>query len=220
MKNTMLFLLLSGMLSVQAAPIRFDFVFQDGNSGAAASGYIVFEETLLDNPTNGGNVGVNPPDGLPPGFPGEYSIPGPEVLDLSFTVTGSQSADGDYGMDDYVTVILFTNGGTLNLNGELIGQSTDGSPWGTSLFDAGDFNLFSNDVGQGLTQVHYDAFRGTSVPDGCAPFTLCSGSDSMQLISMRGTPSVIPSVPATSNISLLALLISSLLIGSIFIRKS
>ena len=218
MKYLTLCLVMIGMASAQAAPIRFDFVFEDSNTGAIADGYIVFEETLMANPTAGG-VG-NSPDGGPLPIDGVYNIPGPEILDLAFTVTGSEFSDGDYGLADYVTVILFTNGGTLDFNGELIGQPTDGSPWGTSLLDSGDFNLFSNDVNPENILESYDTVNGNTTPNGCAPFTLCTVADDMVLISLRGTPSVVPSVPSSSNLSILMLILSSLLVGFWYFRKA
>ena len=215
--------LLIGVVGVNAAPIRFDFVFEDPNNGARAEGYIVFEETLMVNPT-----GSNTPD-LPEGTveeDGSYLIPGPEVLDLAFTVTGSQTSNGTYGLDDYEEVILFTNGGTLNFNAELIGQPTNDSPWGT-VYDgsAGDFNLFSNDLiippqGNRYAEDIQGEGEGGFIPNGCNYFELCTAADNMILVSMRGTPSVVPSVPATSSMSILILSLSSLLVGFWFFRKS
>ncbi|TDR20748.1 hypothetical protein [Marinicella litoralis] len=221
MKNFALCILMIGASAVHAAPIRFDFIFEDSGNGARAEGYVVFEENLLVNPTPAdGGAGATTPEGVPDG---SYQIPGPAVLDLEFTVTGSQTSNGVYGLADYEEIILFTNGGTLNFNGELVGQPTDDDPWGTVQGgSAGDFNLFANDViGPPQSNNYSDAVQGGSVvPSGCFFFELCTPGDNMILVSMRGTPSVVPAVPATSNLSVLLLLLSSMLVGFWYFRKS
>ncbi len=223
MKKLTLCLLL-GMTAIHAAPIQFDFLFEDSVTGARAEGYIVFEETLLVNPTL--NDGGPLPNGGPPGDDGFYEIPGPAVLDLAFTVSGSQGSNGDYGIDDYASVVLFTNGGTLNLNGELVGQPTDDDPWGTVQGgSAGDFNLFSNDINPPGSADAYASANGDGgpgggiIPSGCFFFELCTATDNMFLVSMRGSPGAVQSVPASSDFGLLLLILSSLMVGFLYFRK-
>lgn len=204
-----------------AAPVRFDFVFDDPNSTARTEGYIVFEENLLYNPGNN-----------------YFILPNPAVLDLQLTVTGSIVSDGQYDISDYVEVVFETNGGTLDFTQPLIGQATDGAPWGTA-FDgsAGDFNLFpfGNGVKSGS---RYDNNRGIQggPPYGCNWFTLCeddgqggpNGASTkgiavlspMELQSMqanRGTP--VQSVPTLTVWSTVTLGLVFLLMAGLFRRR-
>ncbi len=121
-----------------AAPLRFNFAYQEPNGPATASGYIVFESDLIANP------GRN-----------DVALPASAVLDLSITIVGADVGNGTFGLDDFDSVVFDTNGGTLDFTRSLMGQPTIGLPWGTPPDDApmdtrgagpgvsGDFNLFS-----------------------------------------------------------------------------
>lgn len=155
------FLLLIISIQVSAAPVRFDFVFDDPNSTARSEGFIILEESLVTNPGNN-----------------TFVLPDPAVIDLQFTVTGSIDSDGQYDINDYVEIDFNTNGGTLDFSQPLIGQATNGQPWGTA-FDgsAGDFNLFPTGGLNVKSGSSYDGNRGIQggPPFGCTWFTLCEG---------------------------------------------
>ena len=132
-----------------------------------------------------------------------YNIPDQAILDLSFTVTGSAANDGTYDLSDYASVVFQTNGGTLDLSRELIGQTTNDEPWGTAAFGAaGDFNLFANQGGdQRIPDSYTGLGGGGAIPNGCWFFTLCTSNDSMLLVSFG--PSLPPApVPFTQPWSL------------------
>jgi hypothetical protein len=101
------------------------------------------------------------------------------LVDLQLTVVGATSGNGTFQKSDFSRLVWFTNGGTLNLNQELIGQATTGSPWGTANLNtsAGDFNLIK-------------ASGSPSAPNGTNIFVLTpSGSgDSMRLVSFAPVP--------------------------------
>lgn len=114
---------------VQAAVITFDLAWSGvsfGNS-ASAVGTISLDDSLLLNP---GTTG--------------FSVPlAPTVTALSITVSGAVSGNGTFTMSDFSGWVFETGGATLNLNSQLVGQSTLGNPWGTPDSVSGDFNLFS-----------------------------------------------------------------------------
>lgn len=222
------FLLLIISFHVTAAPVRFDFVFDDPNSTARTEGYIIFEETLLANPGNN-----------------TFFLPDPAVIDLQLSVTGSVGSDGNYDLSDYDQIDLWTNGGTLDFSQPLIGQATNGQPWGTT-FDgnSGEFNLWAlggNGGGQKSTN-RYDGNRGIPIsgaPSACWWFTLCEpgilngpngnstkgigggGISPMELQSMapnRGTP-MARSVPSLTIWSTLTLAGIFLVMAGLFRRR-
>jgi len=185
---------LASISSAVAAPIKFNFVFNQPVSGGGAkpssgpytnspsapqgsvvptmSGSITFESTLLANP------GVN-----------DFGLPNPAVLALNVTVSNSGVGDGSFTMTDFTRVIFDTNSATLNLNRQLVGQSTTGDPWGTPSGNGGDFNLFS----QSLSNTNAPAGQ-TLPPQGEFFFTLASngGNGPAAVLSSM----VVPSAPA------------------------
>lgn len=178
--------LVSG-LSVFAAPVRFDFTFQNPQTLATAAGYIVFEDTLLPNP--GSDF---------------FNLPHPAVLDLQVTVSGASGGNGDFFLADFTGVVWDTAGGTLDFGLELVGQPTMGNPWGTP--GGGDFNLFSMG-GSTLADAYAGAGDGGIAPQGVDPFTLGAAAgtaDPMVLVAMRRGASV----PSLSQWGLIALIVS------------
>jgi hypothetical protein len=69
------------------------------------------------------------------------------ITALSLTVSGAGAGNGTFGLSDFSSDGFFwnTNGATLDLTKQLVGQPTAGGPWGTC-FDGtcGDFNLFGS----------------------------------------------------------------------------
>lgn len=210
-------LLLIATFSVSAAPVRFDFVFADPNSIARTAGYIVFEEDLLANP--GDNV---------------FNLPHPAVLDLQLTVTGSVNSDGNYDINDYEAVDLWTNGGTLDFSQPLVGQPTDNAPWGTTQDgESGEFNLFAAGGGMAENSTNrYESKQGIAVlgaPTGCYWFTICEQTGGaqenglvspMRLQSMQQHGvSATHAIPSLSLWSTLALGLAFLFIAGLFRRR-
>jgi hypothetical protein len=166
-----------------AAPVTFNFTFSSPSTAATAVGSITFESTLLANP------GSN-----------NFSLPAPAVLDLRVVVSGAAAGNGTFTTSDFSSVTFDTNGGTLNLTQELVGQPTSNAPWGTTDGCAlggplggtgGDFNLF----GAG------------PAPNGEWFFTLSANGgsgDCMVLRSMARAGGVAP-VPTLSEWGLIAL---------------
>ena len=100
-------------------------------NGATASALITFDLTTLPNPNSN---------------PGDLSPVSNFISALSFTVSGAGTGDGTFGLSDFLLIDTFrwsTNGATLDLTTQLVGQSTPGGPWGTCFTGGcGDFNLF------------------------------------------------------------------------------
>lgn len=121
MKSLAVFFLLAvSALSVEAAPVRFNFTFANG--GATAVGFIVLETTLIANP----------------GF-SVIALPDPSVVDLQVTVSGAVGGNGTFGIASFAQVFFDTGPDPLNFLAELVGQPSGGFSWGTTV---GDFNIF------------------------------------------------------------------------------
>lgn len=186
--------------AAQASPVTFNFTFSGANlippppsaptsakylnapkvssgNSAVITGSITFESTLLANPGNS-----------------TFILPSPAVLALTVTVSGASAGNGTFGLSDFHKVYFDTNGGTLDFNKQLVGQSTSGDPWGTPNGKGGDFNLFGViDLG---------------APYGEFFFTLCANegsSDCAQLVSAINTAATNSSTPALNQWALLAL---------------
>lgn len=112
-----------------------------GNT-AAATGTIVLDLITLPDPNNS-----------------EVDIQG-SIQALSVTVTGSGAGDGTWTKADIATsfgTYWWTDGATLQLNEELVGQPVNGHGWGTPDGSSGDFNL---------------VFDGANAPTASSYFTL------------------------------------------------
>jgi hypothetical protein len=130
-------------------------------NGATATAIMEIDEALLPNPGAPGFM-------LTPAF----------ITSVTLTVSGASAGNGTFTLADFVALRWDTEGGTLDLNTELVGQATAGQPWGTT-FDtlAGDFNLFGDGV--------------SPAPVGTTYFTLSANGgagDPMRLISFRPVP--------------------------------
>jgi len=170
--------------AASAAPITFDFIFE--TDAARAAGFITFESTLLPNPGTA-----------------DFFLPDPAVLDLRVTVTGAAAGNGTFTLADFDQVTWDTQGGTLDLSRELVGQPTAIAPWGTSSGVGGDFNLFNA--------------MGSGAPNGEFFFVLCADQgfgDCMLLRSMRPR---VPAAPAPA-LSTWGLVLSALLLLAVAAR--
>jgi hypothetical protein len=198
MKALLIIISLFFISQLHAAPQRFDFVYQGVGNTAEANGFIVFESTLLPNPTVGSDNFIILPD--------------PSVLALEVTITGSAGGDGTFTLADFGQYAFATADTTLDLTTELIGQATSGGSWGTPDGSSGDFNLFGG--GQPARSSDYqnvdlNAIRGVgSPPIGSFYFTLTAGGggNESMLLSSFGPFAVVP-VPAINNYSVMILIL-------------
>lgn len=177
--------------TAQAAPLRFDFRFENSGASVVANGFIVFESTLIPNPSS---------------CSGPITLPDASILDLEVTVSGlAAPAGGVFHLSDFERVAFCTANGTLDLNAQLVGQSVPGGTWGQF---AGDFNLF-------------DAPGGNSAPNGEEVFFLCPAdgnvSSCMNLVSMQAAGVQTNPAPVLSpaSLALAALLLCSLGLWSV-----
>jgi hypothetical protein len=163
--------------TVSATPLTFDFTYSGKNIGnsAIATGFITVDDALFPNPS-----------------PGEvnFNLPNAAILSLSVTVSGASTGNGTFGLADFQDVYWDTGGVALDFTKELVGQSTDGSPygdpWGTDSGHGGDFNFNSSNP---------------SVPKGVFFFALAAdggSGDAMVLTSMAAA------VPEPATMLLLA----------------
>jgi hypothetical protein len=153
------------------------------NNNAVATGQITLDLTTLPNP--GGPA---------------YDMYN-DIASLSLTVTGASVGNGTWTKADLQPISNLgtytywdTGGAMLNMNEELVGQPTTGSPWGTPDGVSGDFNFFFGNGGP------LGTFYFTLTTDG-------GNGDSMQLISVApvgGVPEPGTLVLAGSGILLLA----------------
>jgi len=217
-------MLAGGLFCAQASaqqPAQFNFVFEDPNSSATATGFIVFDLNLLPNPGSAGGV----------------ALPDPLVLDLQVTVTGSAEGDGVFTLGDFTGVVWDTGGLALDLSPgtQVLGQPTSGGTWGPDGCmptgpqglggGCGDFNLFTQPFGPAVQGEDPYAERGGPVgagPQGVAPFRLAANGGSgeaMELTSfMRGTAPAPVSVPTLSVWSVTLFAVLLLTIGWVSIR--
>ena len=181
-----------------AAPVTLNFTFTSPSSAATAVGHITFESTLLANPGSS-----------------SFSLPDPAVIDLQVVVSGAASGNGTFGIGDFSSIAFDTNGGTLNLAQQLVGQPTGDAPWGTTDGCAlsgplggtgGDFNLFA---------------AGPPAPIGEWWFTLVADNgdaDCMVLTSMAPASAVAP-VPTLSQWGFVALVVALGCVAAVSLRR-
>ena len=106
-------------------PFIIEYTQVTGGTTQSLSGSIVIDDSYLFNPGNE-----------------EYYFPSLAFKSLSLTLTGDTLTE-TYTLDDFDSLVFSTNGATLDLTKELVGQLTSGDPWGTpSDGPGGDFNLF------------------------------------------------------------------------------
>jgi hypothetical protein len=194
-----LLLILGITAEAHAAPVTFDFTFQDPNGPAQAVGFITFEANLLPNPepcTEGGG----------------FTLPNLAVLALQVTVSGATSGNGTFGLTDFEEIAWCTNGATLDICTELVGQPTRDDPWGTSSDgEGGDFNLFS---------------VAPPAPEGMWHFALCADAgqgECMLLTSMLARECVrvhreVP-VPAIDWKGFVGVILAMLAVGAAALRR-
>ena len=198
MKN-ILIMLTALILStqVQAAPQRYDFVFTGDGNPATAIGYIVFESSLIPNPTVDSDNFITLPD--------------PLVLDINVNISGSASGDGTYSLVDFNAIAFATGGATLDLTTELVGQTTPNGTWGTPDGNNGDFNLLgiSQQPPTALQSTNYQSTQGTPIgpPTGVFYFTLGAGGSGERMILSSFHPFAATAVPTLSNPLLLILIL-------------
>ena len=180
MKKTITLLaLVAGFVSflgtARAAVYVFDITYSGASRGNTA---IAFGTITLEDPPN-------------PGFSNDFS----KVISLTLTVSGASSGNGTFTKSDFTGWSWATNGGTLDLDAELIGQSTDDLPWGTDNFGggAGDFQLI--------------AAQGSGAPNGTWLFeqTTSEGSGNLMFLTSMSPDSIAAPEPSQVAASLLLL---------------
>ncbi len=198
-----------GTLGVaNAAPISFQFTFDDPASTAQAVGSITFESTLLQNP------GAN-----------NFTLPNPAVLALNVTVSGSASGNGTFSITDFTGVVFDTFGGTLNFGNQLVGQPTSGGSWGTPDGNSGDFNLFSTGPARGPSnygQPQTAPNGANTPPDGVFFFTLGANGgagEPMVLVGMNAAGGLAPTTLPIGRSAWIALTGLLALAGLIVFRR-
>ena len=148
-----------------------------GNN-ATATGLMTLDLTTLPNPAGPTQVDI-------------YN----DITSLSVTVTGASSGNGTFTKADLIPASSFgtytywsTDGVALDMNSELVGQSTPGGAWGTDTSCCGDFNLFFASPGPlgtfyftmttdggGEDPMLLTSFAPTAVPEPGSIFLLGSG---------------------------------------------
>ena len=121
MKKTITLLaLVAGFISFPGMASAALYVYNITYSGASRGNTATaFGTITLEDPPN-------------PGISSDFS----KVISLTLTVSGASSGNVTFTKSDFIGWSWATNGGTLDLDAELIGQSTDGLPWGTDIFEA------------------------------------------------------------------------------------
>ena len=184
-----LLLLLGGAWQVHGDTFQtFDLAWSGAvnDNSAVATGQITFDTSLLPNPS-----------------PGNFSDPftAPVVEAFSITVSGASSGNGTFSQSDFASFYWDTNGGTLDLATQLVGQPTAGPPWASTPGSpgSGDFNIFTSDP-------------TSAAPNGTFYFQLTTNNgngDSMNLVSFApATPE--PSALILGSLGAVGLLAAAL----------
>ena len=183
MKKTITLLaLVAGFISfpgmARAAVYVFDITYSGASRGNTAT---AFGTITLEDPPN-------------PGFSTDFS----KVISLTLTVSGAASGNGTFTKSDFIGWSWATNGGTLDLDAELIGQDTLDLPWGTDNFEggAGDFQL--------------TAAPGSGAPNGTWLFeqTTSEGSGNLMFLTSMSPDS--SSVPEPGQVAASLLLLAGI----------
>jgi len=102
------------------------------SNSASATGQITLDLTTLPNP-NYNNIQRITSD----------------ITSLTVTVTGATIGNGTWTLASLNDDRWWTDGATLDMRTELVGQPTPNNPWGTPDLNSGDFNLWFNNGGPG-----------------------------------------------------------------------
>jgi hypothetical protein len=132
----------AGLLAVLAGQANADAVFDLAWSGAGFGNTASATGTITMNLADIANPGTT------------FQNVSPFVTDFSITVTGAGSGDGTFNFADFnggpAGGFDISTPGALDFTRQLVGQSTDGEPWGSShvndIGDIGDFNIFNNGI--------------------------------------------------------------------------
>ena len=180
MKKTITLLaLVAGFISFPGTARAALYIYNITYSGASYSNTATaFGTITLEDPPN-------------PGFSSDFS----KVISLTLTVSGASSGNGTFTKSDFIGWNWDTNGGTLDLDAELIGQSTNDLPWGTDEFEggAGDFQLI--------------AAAGSGAPNGTWLFqqTTSEGTGNLMFLTSMSPDSLAAPEPGQVAASLLLL---------------
>jgi hypothetical protein len=180
MKKTITLLaLVAGFVSFLGTARATLYIYNITYSGASRSNTATaFGTITLEDPPN-------------PGSSSDFS----KVISLTLTVSGASSGNGTFTKSDFIGWSWATNGGTLDLDAELVGQDTLDLPWGTDIFEggAGDFQLF--------------AAQGSGAPNGTWLFqqTTSEGSGDPMFLTSMSPESLAAPEPSQVAASLLAL---------------
>ncbi|MFK8014647.1 MAG: hypothetical protein AB8G17_04345 [Gammaproteobacteria bacterium] len=119
----------------QAALLTFNLGWsgESFSNTAVATAVLVVDDTLLPNPGSTGDNGQ------------AVLLAELGIVSFDMVVTGATIGDGAYSIDTFAAVTWNSGALGLDLSTELVGQATDGNPWGTSDGFSGDFNVFSLD---------------------------------------------------------------------------
>ncbi|PNW40950.1 UNVERIFIED_CONTAM: hypothetical protein BEN50_14620 [Euhalothece sp. KZN 001] len=137
---TALFVLTGAQAAIAITTYNLEWDGTKFGNSASATGSITLDETTLPNP--GGSTD---------------SLSGFGVTDLEVTVTGASSGNGTFDINDFSTLNWNTDGNTLNLNQELIGQglanfdlvAASGSGAPDTIFPSPDPFQFTTNEGSG-----------------------------------------------------------------------
>ena len=107
--------------TTQAALLEFIHEWRvSGSDTATATGRITIDDSLLLNP----------------GYNGTASSP--FVVAFDITISGASAGNGTFVRGDFGQIWLDTGLLALDFSRELVGQTTQGEPWGCFDYDCGD----------------------------------------------------------------------------------